>query len=246
MADSISSTSSLTTVNLVSTITPELISVGGKVTTTSLQIAEHFGKRHADVLRAIKNLECGPEFTERNFALSEFTDASGRKLPCYSISRDGFAFLAMGFTGKEAAYWKVAFLDAFNRMEQQLLVKGDAPMLRHDLAMNALSAANRVAADVQLAVFEGLAGGEPGWARSRWMVCFTRDRDEKLIPYVKKLEDGVVLFTLEHLAAALVEPGGMMPSNVELVNLAKACTDRLAQRLAYQASKLAVGKAAIA
>ena len=42
----------------------------GKALCTSLMVAEKFEKRHADVLRAIQNLECSNDFTERNFASS--------------------------------------------------------------------------------------------------------------------------------------------------------------------------------
>ena len=89
--------------------------------TTSLAVAQAFGKEHKDVLRAISNMECSPQFTERNFALSGYTDPTGRKLPAYRLTRDGFAFLAMGFTGKKAAAWKERFLEAFNAMEAALL-----------------------------------------------------------------------------------------------------------------------------
>lgn len=88
--------------------------------TDSLIIAETFGKRHADVLRAIENLECSKEFTERNFALSEYRDSTGRRLPKYIITQDGFSFLVMGFTGKEAARFKEMYINEFNRMRQQL------------------------------------------------------------------------------------------------------------------------------
>ena len=37
---------------------PKLAVIDGKITTTSNQIAEHFGKRHSDVLRAIEKLDC--------------------------------------------------------------------------------------------------------------------------------------------------------------------------------------------
>lgn len=107
----------------VAIATPDLEIIEGQITTTSQQIAEHFGKRHADVIRAIRKLEAPDDFTERNFALSEFTDSTGRKLPAYRITRDGFTLLAMGFTGKEAMQWKVAYLTAFNKMEQELLAK---------------------------------------------------------------------------------------------------------------------------
>lgn len=99
---------------------PSLLQRNGLITATSLQIAEHFGKRHADVLRAIKRLECSKDFTERNFALSDFCDSTGRKLPMFCITRDGFAMLAMGFTGKDAARWREAYITAFNAMEVKL------------------------------------------------------------------------------------------------------------------------------
>lgn len=107
--------------------TPDLKIIDGQITTTSNQVAEHFGKRHADVIRAIRKLDAPKEFTERNFALSEFTDSTGRVLPAYRLTRDGFTLLAMGFTGKEAMQWKVAYLTAFNKMEAELLAGTTRP-----------------------------------------------------------------------------------------------------------------------
>ena len=90
----------------------------------SNQIAEHFGKQHKDVLRAIDNLECSPEYRQRNFALTsqtvEMPKGATRQSPAYTMTRDGFVFLAMGFTGKEAAKWKEAYINAFNAMEAAL------------------------------------------------------------------------------------------------------------------------------
>lgn len=53
----------------------------GEIWTTSLLVAEKFAKRHADVMRAVQNLECSPAFAERNFALSEYRDPTGRTHP---------------------------------------------------------------------------------------------------------------------------------------------------------------------
>lgn len=96
----------------------------GEVWTTSLLVANKFGKRHADVLRAVEKLECSPEFSERNFALTsaEVAQPNGgfRAVPMYRITRDGFSFLAMGFTGRAAAAWKEAFIAAFGKMEREL------------------------------------------------------------------------------------------------------------------------------
>lgn len=97
---------------------------GGKPSTTSLVVAERFGKRHDTVLRAIRNLECSDDFHRRNFAELiahiEVGKGAQKPIPAYAITRDGFAFLAMGFTGREAAQWKEKFLEAFNAMEASL------------------------------------------------------------------------------------------------------------------------------
>ena len=47
--------------------------------------------------------------------------ANGKREPYFEMTRDGFTFAAMGFTGKEAARWKEAYITAFNRMESELL-----------------------------------------------------------------------------------------------------------------------------
>lgn len=107
-------------------VAPELSSEGGQITTTSTQIADHFGKSHKVVLRAVRNLlDQLPEDHQRNFVPTVETRANpsgGAPIssPCYWITRDGFTLLAMGFTGKEALQWKLAYIDAFNRMEKEI------------------------------------------------------------------------------------------------------------------------------
>ena len=92
-------------------------------TTDTFIIAEKFGKRHSDVLRAITNTKkkLSKDFIERNIALNEYTDEIGRKLPYYELTRDGFVLLAMGFTSPEAYAWKEKFITAFNLMEKSLM-----------------------------------------------------------------------------------------------------------------------------
>jgi len=100
------------------TVAVELIN--GQPTTTSLDVAAHFKKRHDDVLKRIRALGCSPEFTLRNFAECSRRGAKNKPEPYFRLTRDGFTFLCMGFTGKEAAKWKEAYINAFNQMEQQL------------------------------------------------------------------------------------------------------------------------------
>lgn len=41
----------------------------------------------------------------------------------YRLTEEGFALLAIGFTGNEALVWKIQFLNAFREMERQLLAQ---------------------------------------------------------------------------------------------------------------------------
>ena len=91
-----------------------------RLVTTSLDIAQNFGKKHAHVLRDIENLECSQSFRESNFGLSSYISNQNKELPMYEITRDGFVFLCMGFTGASAAYWKERYIQAFNQMEHSL------------------------------------------------------------------------------------------------------------------------------
>ena len=98
----------------------ELSVIDGQVTTTSLHVAEHFGKPHRDVLARIRALDCSPAFTQRNFSQCTRKGANNKPEPYYRMTRDGFTFLCMGFTGKRAAAWKEAYINAFNQLEAQL------------------------------------------------------------------------------------------------------------------------------
>ena len=76
----------------------ELVQVReGQPVTTSLMVAEYFGKHHKDVLRAINLLDCSDIFRGRKIALSEYSRKNGNvtaNYPMYYITRDGFTFKA--------------------------------------------------------------------------------------------------------------------------------------------------------
>lgn len=96
-----------------------------KATVSSLEVAEHFCKRHRDVMRAIENVmhNVSEDFNERNFALATYIDAKGEKRKCYEMTRDGFSMVVMGFTGKKAYEWKEKYIQAFNTMEKIITEK---------------------------------------------------------------------------------------------------------------------------
>ncbi|EAH6256975.1 hypothetical protein ECA14_08235 [Campylobacter jejuni] len=97
----------------------ELEVVDNAVYTTSLSVAEVFNKNHKNIIRKINEFP-KDNFTKLNFELSKYIDSTGRILPCYKITRDGFSLLVMGFTGEKAYKWKVEFIKAFNEMEKRL------------------------------------------------------------------------------------------------------------------------------
>lgn len=102
---------------------------GNRLITTSLAISNNFNKKHKDVLRAVENLECSQEFRKRNFAPTSYKTSQGKVLPAYEITRDGFVFLCMGFTGAQAALWKEKYIEAFNRLEAEICRREAQPAI---------------------------------------------------------------------------------------------------------------------
>lgn len=117
-----------TQLSMIPASKPNVFIHNGKAVTTSRYVADFFRKMHKNVIRAIESLECSPEFTQLNFVLSEYTDSTGRKLPMYDMTKDGFVFLVMGFTGKKAAAFKEAYIAEFNRMEAELNHRKPVPV----------------------------------------------------------------------------------------------------------------------
>ena len=102
---------------------PTLAVVDGIPTTTSVDLARHFGKQHRNVVQSIEGLIAQlPAGALLNFQQGVYTlpETGDQQHKMYRLTRDGFALLAMGFTGKRALQFKLAYIEAFNRMEEQL------------------------------------------------------------------------------------------------------------------------------
>ena len=85
-------------------------------------VAYDFDKRHDHVLRDINNII--ESNTTQNWGLlfieSQYKASNGKMNKEYLLTRDGFSLLVMGFTGKEALQWKLQYIEAFNKMEEQI------------------------------------------------------------------------------------------------------------------------------
>lgn len=92
--------------------------------TTSLIVAEVFGKEHRNVLRDIENLSCSDDFRMLNFEHTPYTHPqNGQTYRMYEMTKDGFSFLVMGYTGEKAGKFKEDFINEFNKREA--LLKSD-------------------------------------------------------------------------------------------------------------------------
>lgn len=104
-----------------------------QVFVSSREVAAKFGKLHSNVVRDIKNLIHQNKdnadatrffflnFEEQRISLNNSQRRGRPPEPHYLMTRDGFTFLAMGFTGRKAIEWKVRFLEAFKLMEKTII-----------------------------------------------------------------------------------------------------------------------------
>lgn len=91
--------------------------------TSSLLVAEKFGKEHKHVLDSIRKLIEGcaeisadPMFEETTYV----NEQNGQVYPMFLMNRDGFSLLVMGFNGKKAMRFKLDYINEFNKMEKMI------------------------------------------------------------------------------------------------------------------------------
>lgn len=94
--------------------------------TNSLLVAEKFGKEHGDVLKAIDAVftkvpenQCKGYFSDTSIEIPQ-PNGGIRHSRVVVMNRDGFTLLVMGFTGKRAFQFKLAYIAAFNAMEKTI------------------------------------------------------------------------------------------------------------------------------
>lgn len=122
------------------TQTEQLVELqNGVATTTSLQVAETFGKNHDKILRDVKKQikKIGsPDVANEMFQEKEY-EVRGRTYPMYQMNKNGFTLLVMSYTDDKSMQFKIRYIQAFNEMEEALknqpalrLPKNNAEMLQ--------------------------------------------------------------------------------------------------------------------
>lgn len=223
-------------------ISPAITIVDGKPTTLSTDVARHFGKQHYNVLRDIDNLRAQLDadhalnFEEMVIEV-EIGSGATRKDRAYRITRDGFTLLAMGFTGKKALAFKLAYIDAFNRMEAEL----SQPAQDAQRLQLAQTLASQAGAQVMQTVFDAvMSGRNADWRRARYLLSFGYDQSgQPSLPQTKEVADGQIIASLPELTQHIAK-ADIMPSDTQLAALASACTQRLSERAQIRERKAEV------
>lgn len=164
-----------------------LQSAKGEPVTTSMKVAAAFNKRHDNVIQDIQTLSCSPEFNLLNFQEISYSDSMNRIQRGYEITKDGFAFLAMGFRGKKAAAFKEKFINEFNKREA--IIKNGG-----------LSTAPMNAAEMKLQVFRMLEEEASSLRHQNFLLSSAKEllevEKDQLTTTVKKLEPKARVFDL--------------------------------------------------
>lgn len=142
----------------------------------------------------------------------------------------------MGFTGKEALRWKVAYIDAFNRMEAALHQPTDTQ--RMELAF---SLAAEAAAQVHRTVFNAVMEGDADeWQHSRYLLNLNYDSQGRpTLPHAQAIATDQMVVSFNSLPQRIADGEIMSATDAQLATLATACTQRLTQRAQHREKQAA-------
>ena len=88
-----------------------------KPITTSKMVSEVFGELHQTVMAKIDMLDTTSDFFQCNFSETQYINADWEIKSAYEMTRDGFGFVSMDFTGKQGAELSSTYIDVFDAFE---------------------------------------------------------------------------------------------------------------------------------
>lgn len=210
---------------------PVLAVLNGVPTTTSTYVAEYFGKQHNNVLRDIRALialdadqllNC-----EQVIRQVHRDDGSVVEYPEFRLTEEGFMLLAMGFTGKKALGYKLAFIAEFKRLRAALAQRPQPALEQTNDLMSAHGLASMIALHVEHSVFRQLLNGasRDTLQHGRWM-CHI---DHEGQPRATEIPAGAFVCTVRRLADNMSDPASAHKTE-DLAYLAQACLTELERR----------------
>lgn len=188
---------------------PSVSLIAGRPATTSLAIADHFGKPHDRVLKDIRNLcgNCPESFSAVNFDGTEYADEQGKQRPMFTVFFDGFILLAMGYTGKRALQIKLAYIEAFNAMEAALRAPASLPLSPFPRVRTLSKSRRQELNDLVLAK---LAHVPPAFVWKTRMAIWTAFNSHFSIPRYNLLPEARMGEALAFLSELEVGPNGLV------------------------------------
>lgn len=131
---------------------PALAIHDGRPMADSRDVAATFARNHKDVLRAYREAHCSAEFRQRNFAPFKTNDLTGETLSHVLMTKNGFSFLVLGFTGAEAGVFKEGYIERFDAMEVELAERAPARIDVRDPAQLAAIAGQLIEVNRELTI----------------------------------------------------------------------------------------------
>jgi len=92
------------------------INAENRPVTTSIMVSEVFGELHKNIVAKIEMMDFSSEFFCENFNEFSCITEHWNNKSAYEMTRDGFVFISMGFAGKRATEFSLAYLDAFDEV----------------------------------------------------------------------------------------------------------------------------------
>nr|DAJ21328.1 MAG TPA: regulatory protein [Siphoviridae sp. ctUxW2] len=117
---------------IINNVEVEFKAIENEIFTSSLQIAEVFGKKHTEVMADIDDMSVDFEIRDDSHKVDElyiqsvkwgkYTDEKGREEDMCLLSKDGFMFLFMRFDVTYAIEqeWGLRYVKAFNETKDEL------------------------------------------------------------------------------------------------------------------------------
>lgn len=100
----------------------KVVSLSGQLVTDSRDVAEMVDREHNSLMKSIRGYL--QHLTQGGFARSEFfiehqyEDSTGRKLPCFLLTKKGCNMVANKMTGEKGVLFTAAYVTKFEEMEK--------------------------------------------------------------------------------------------------------------------------------